>query len=62
MTRNWRASSTTPTTSLHVDLLPNRNAADDDVVLAITWLELMARLGFLKKNDNWCKLYDMPLS
>ena len=40
------------------DLLPNRNAADADVVLAITWLELMARLGFLKKNDNWCKLYE----
>jgi hypothetical protein len=40
------------------DLLPNRNAADEDVVLAITWLELVARLGFLKKNDNWCKLYE----
>lgn len=40
------------------DHLPNRNAADDDVVMAITWLELMARLGFLKKNDNWCKLYE----
>lgn len=40
------------------DPLPNRNAADDDVVMAITWLELMARLGFLKRNDNWCKLYD----
>jgi hypothetical protein len=40
------------------DLLPNRNAADADVVLAMTWLELMARLGFLRKNDNWCKLYE----
>jgi hypothetical protein len=40
------------------DLLPNRNAADADVVLAITWLELMARLGYLKRNDNWCKLYE----
>jgi hypothetical protein len=40
------------------DFLPNRNAADDDVIMAITWLELMARLGFLKKNDNWCKLYE----
>ncbi len=40
------------------DLLPNRNAADADVVLAVTWLELMARLGFLKKNENWCKLYE----
>jgi hypothetical protein len=40
------------------DLLPNRNAADDDVVLATVWLELMARLGFLRKNENWCKLYE----
>lgn len=40
------------------DMLPNRNVADEDVVMAITWLELMARLGYLKRNDNWCKLYD----
>ena len=40
------------------DMLPNRNAADADVVFAITWLELMARLGFLRKNDKWCKLYE----
>lgn len=40
------------------DLLPNRNVADEDVVLAITWLELMARLGYLKRNENWCKLYE----
>jgi hypothetical protein len=40
------------------DLLPNKNAADTDVVFAITWLELMARLGLLRKNDNWSKLYD----
>jgi hypothetical protein len=40
------------------DLLPNRNVADTDVVFAVTWFELMARLGFLKKNDNWCRLYD----
>lgn len=40
------------------DLLANRAVADDDVVFAVTWLELMARLGFLKRNENWCKLYD----
>jgi hypothetical protein len=40
------------------DMLPNRNAADDDVAFAITWLELMARLGYLRRNDNWSKLYD----
>ena len=40
------------------DMLPNRSAADTDVVLSIAWLELMARLGYLRKNDNWCKLYE----
>jgi hypothetical protein len=40
------------------DMLPNRSAADSDVVMSITWLELMARLGFLRKNDNWSKLYE----
>jgi hypothetical protein len=40
------------------DMLANRNVADTDVVFAMTWLELMARLGYLKKNENWCRLYD----
>jgi hypothetical protein len=40
------------------DLLGNRNVADSDVVFSITWLELMGRLGFLRKNDSWSKLYD----
>lgn len=40
------------------DQLSNRNAADADVPSAIAWLELMARLGFLKRNDNWSKLFD----
>jgi hypothetical protein len=40
------------------DQLPNRNAADADVPSAITWLELVARLGFLKRNDNWSKLFE----
>jgi hypothetical protein len=40
------------------DQLPNRNAVDADVVFAISWLELMARLGFLRRNDNWSRLFD----
>lgn len=40
------------------DLLPNRNVADADVPFAISWLELVARLGFLRRNDNWSKLLD----
>ncbi|HEX4684291.1 MAG TPA: hypothetical protein VH277_16350 [Gemmatimonadaceae bacterium] len=40
------------------DMLPNRSVADGDVVLAMAWLELMARLGYLRKNENWSKLFD----
>jgi hypothetical protein len=40
------------------DMLPNRNAADADVPSALAWLELMARLGFLRRNDAWSKLFD----
>jgi hypothetical protein len=40
------------------DLLPNRNVADTDVPFALAWLELVARLGFLRRNDNWSKLLD----
>lgn len=40
------------------DLLPNRNVADADVPFALAWLELMARLGFLRRNEGWAKLYE----
>ena len=40
------------------DLLPNRNIADTDVPFALMWLELVARLGFLRRNENWSKLFD----
>jgi hypothetical protein len=40
------------------DLLPHRNAVDADVAFAIHWLELMARLGFLRRNENWCKMFE----
>jgi hypothetical protein len=40
------------------DLLPHRNAADADVPFALFWLELMARLGYLKRNENWSKLFE----
>lgn len=40
------------------DLLPNRNVADADVPFAMMWLELVARLGFMRRNENWSKLFD----
>jgi len=32
--------------------------ADADVPFALMWLELVARLGFLRRNENWSKLFD----
>ena len=40
------------------DPLPHRNAADADVAFSLFWMELMARLGFLRRNENWCKLFE----
>jgi hypothetical protein len=40
------------------DPIPHRNAADADVPFALFWLELMARLGYLKRNENWTKLFE----
>jgi len=45
---------------MHVlgDPLPHRNAADADMPAALFWLEIFARLGFLRRNDQWTKLYE----
>jgi hypothetical protein len=40
------------------DLVPHRNAVDADVPFALVWLELMARLGFLRRNENWSKMFE----
>ena len=40
------------------DRLPHRNAVEAEVPAAIAWLELMARLGFLKRNETWLKMYE----
>ena len=40
------------------DQLANRNVADADVVFAVVWLELMARLGYLRKHEAWSRLFD----
>lgn len=40
------------------DMLPHRNAVEADVPAALMWLELMARLGFLRRNENWTKMLD----
>ncbi|MDQ3949210.1 MAG: hypothetical protein M3282_02600 [Gemmatimonadota bacterium] len=43
------------------DMLPTRNVVDADVPWALMWLELMARLGFLRRNEGWSRLYDRLL-
>jgi hypothetical protein len=43
------------------DPLPHRNALEDDVPAGIAWLELMARLGFLRRHDHWVKMLDRCL-
>ncbi|MBX3173839.1 MAG: hypothetical protein KF709_05470 [Gemmatimonadaceae bacterium] len=40
------------------DHLPHRNAVENDVPKAIAWLELIARLGFLRRNENWTKMFE----
>lgn len=40
------------------DLLHNKNVVEADIPFALTWLELMARLGFLKRHDTWMKLFE----
>lgn len=44
------------------DWLPHRNAVDADVPMALYWLELMARLHFLPRNENWSRLLDRFLA
>ena len=43
------------------DLLPTRNAMDADMPSSLGWLEVMARLGYLKRHDGWSKLLDRLL-
>jgi hypothetical protein len=40
------------------DPLSSRNIADADVPFTLAWLELMARLGFLRRNEGWMSLFE----
>ena len=40
------------------DRLPHRNAVEADVPAALGWLELIARLGFLRRSEHWTKMYE----
>ena len=43
------------------DQLPHRNALEDDVPAGIAWLELVARLGFLRRHEQWSKMFERLL-
>ena len=43
------------------DLLPTRNAMDADMPSSLAWLEVMARLGFLRRHEGWTRLLDRLL-
>lgn len=43
------------------DLIPTRYIMDQDMPTSLAWLELMARLGFLPRNEGWSKLLDKLL-
>ena len=38
--------------------LPSAFAAEADIPWALTWLELAARLGILRKNEGWMSIYE----
>lgn len=43
------------------DILPTRYIMDADMPTALAWLELMARMGFVRRNEGWSKLLDKLL-
>ncbi len=43
------------------DILPTRYIMDADMPTALAWLEVMGRLGFLRRHDGWSRLFDRLL-
>ncbi len=43
------------------DFLATRNSMDADMPSALAWLEIVTRLGFLRRHDGWLKLFDRLL-
>lgn len=43
------------------DFLATRNTMDADMPAALAWLEIMARLGYLKRHEGWQRLFDRLL-
>jgi hypothetical protein len=43
------------------DYLATRNTMDGDMPSALAWLEIVARLGYLKKHEGWLRLFERLL-
>jgi hypothetical protein len=43
------------------DPLHSRQALEGDIGFALTWLELVARLGFLRRNEGWSTRFERML-
>jgi hypothetical protein len=43
------------------DFMPTRNAMDADMPSSLAWLEIMARLGYLRRHEGWTRLLDRLL-
>jgi len=43
------------------DPLHSRHVLEGDIGFALTWLELMARMGFLRRNEGWSTLFERML-
>jgi len=40
------------------DPVPHRGGAESDIAGALFWLEMVARLGLLRRNENWTRLFE----
>ena len=40
------------------DPLPHRSTVESDFAGALFWLEILARLGLLRRNENWSRLFE----
>lgn len=44
------------------DPLPHRSSAEADVAGSLFWLEMVARLGLLRANESWSRVFDRFLA
>jgi hypothetical protein len=45
-----------------VDPLGSEDVAQGDIAFTVSWLELAARLGFLKRHESWAAIFSSLLA